>query len=100
MQTTTRKKSLPCVELLAGKCVKKEQKRCGILKSKVGAEGPRTDCVHSQSTLGETELSRWGSNTAALWSLNRETPATTTQEFGGGSLHHKAIASGGVEGIC
>jgi putative transposase len=63
-------------QLLAGKCVKKESKRCGILKSKVGAEGSEPIAV-MQSPLGETEVSRFGGNTLALWSLNRETPATT-----------------------
>lgn len=62
-------------QLLAGKCAKKESKRCGILKSKVGAEGSEP-IAFMQSTLGEIEVSRLGGNTPALWSLNRETPAT------------------------
>lgn len=69
-------------QLLDGKYAKKEKKRCGILRSKVGAEGSEpTAAMQStatlQLTLGETEVSRLGGNTPALWSLNRETPATT-----------------------
>ena len=67
-------------QLLAGKCAKKEKKRCGILKSKVGAEGSEPMAATSL-TLGETMVSRLGGNTLALWSLNRETPATTP-DFG------------------
>lgn len=63
-------------QLLAGKCVKKEKKRCGILKSKVGAEGSKP-MVETPLSFGETEVSRLSGNTPALWSLNRETPATT-----------------------
>lgn len=63
-------------QLLTGKCAKKESKRCKILKSKVGAEGSEPIAV-MQSPLGETEVSRLGGNALALWSLNRETPATT-----------------------
>ena len=69
-------------QLLDGKCAKKEKKRCGILRSKVGAEGSEpTAAMQStatvQLTLGETKVSRLGGNTPALWSLIRETPATT-----------------------
>lgn len=49
-------------QLLAGKCAKKEKKRCGILKSKVGAEGSEPIAV-MQSPLGETKVSRLGGNT-------------------------------------
>jgi putative transposase len=63
-------------QLLVGKCAKKEKKRCGILKSKVGAEGSEPMAATSL-TLGETMVSRSSGNTLALWSLNRETPATT-----------------------
>lgn len=60
-------------------CVQKEKKRCAITRIKVGAEGPRTGGDLSPSTPGETKVSRLGGNTPALWSLNQETPATTTQ---------------------
>lgn len=63
-------------QLLAGKCAKKEKKRCAILKSKVGAEGSEPMAVTPLS-LGEIKISRLGGNAVALWSLNRETPATT-----------------------
>lgn len=67
-------------QLLAGQCVQKEKKRCGITKSKkVGAEGSRTGCEESQSTPGKTVVSRGGGNTPALWSLTQETPATRPQ---------------------
>jgi len=72
-------------QLLAGQCVQKEKKRCAITRIKVGAKGPRTggDEVAlghlSLSTLGETKVSRLGGNTAVLWSLSQETPATTSQ---------------------
>ena len=67
-------------QLLDGKCAKKENKRCGILRRKVGAEGSKpTAAMQStatlQLTLGETEVSRLGGNTTALWSLTQETPA-------------------------
>ncbi|EQD36709.1 transposase, IS605 OrfB family, partial [mine drainage metagenome] len=64
-------------QLLDGKCVQKEKKRCGITKIKVGAEGSRTGCVNPQSTPDEIMVSRSGGNTPALWSLTLETPATT-----------------------
>jgi putative transposase len=63
-------------QLLSGKCVQKEKKRCKITRIKVGAEGSRTGCEESQSTSGETAVSRLGGNTPALWSLTQETPAT------------------------
>ena len=65
-------------QLLAGKCVKKEKKRCRITRIKVVAEGHEPIAV-AQSTLGETVVSRGGGNTPALWSLNQETPATRPQ---------------------
>ena len=86
-------------QLLSGKGVQKEKKRCKITRNspqgaspknivalrascferKVGAEGSRTDCEKSQSTLGETVVSRGGGNTSALWSLTQEEPPTTTR---------------------
>jgi putative transposase len=63
-------------QLLAGKCAKRESKRCGILKSKVGAEGSEPMAV-TPLPIGETKVIRLGGNTPAFWSLNRETPATT-----------------------
>ena len=84
-------------QLLSGKCVQKEKKRCRITRNKVGAEGSEpvaAACVvgalapynHGvpftgamQSTLGETKVSRLGGNTPALWSLTQETPATSPQ---------------------
>lgn len=61
--------------LLAGKCVQKEKKRCGITRKKVGAEGSEPG-VEICPTLGETAVSRRGGNAPALWSLTQETPAT------------------------
>lgn len=61
-------------QLLAGKCVKKEKKTCRITRTKVGAEGSKPGAA-MHPTLGETEVSRWGGNTPALWSLTQETPA-------------------------
>ncbi|NDU85137.1 MAG: DUF4160 domain-containing protein, partial [Ferrovum sp.] len=66
-------------QLLSGKGVQKEKKRCMITRIKVGAEGPRTGCEESQSTLGETVVSRGGGNTLALWSLTQEETHTTTR---------------------
>lgn len=63
-------------QLLAGKCVQKEKRRCRITKIKVGAEGPEPIAA-TQSTPGETEVSREGGNTPALWSLIQETLATS-----------------------
>ena len=63
-------------QLLAGKGVKKEKKRCGILRNKVGAVGSEPGAA-MHSTLGETEVSRLGGNTPALWSLTQETTART-----------------------
>ncbi|MEI8363116.1 MAG: transposase [Betaproteobacteria bacterium] len=63
-------------QLLAGKCIQKEKKRCRITRSKVGAEGSKL-VAEMQSTLSETEVSRMGGNTPTLWSLTLETPATT-----------------------
>ena len=62
-------------QLLARKCVKKEKKTCRITRQKVGAERSKPG-AQLHPTLGETEVSRWGGNTAALWSLTQETPAT------------------------
>jgi len=66
--------------LLSGEYVEKKRKRCGITKSKkVGAEGSKP-VAETQSTSGETVVSRLGGNTPALWSLTqRETPAITPQ---------------------
>ena len=61
-------------QLLAGKRVKKEKKTCRITRTKVGAEGSKPG-VAMHPTLGETEVSRLGGNTPALWSLTQETPA-------------------------
>ena len=63
-------------QLLAGKCIQKEKKRCRITRSKVGAEGSELVAA-TQSTLSETAVSRIGGNTPALWSLILETHATT-----------------------
>jgi len=63
-------------QLLAGKCIQKEKKRCRITHSKVGAEGSELVAA-TQSTLSETVVSRMGGNTPALWSLTLETPAAT-----------------------
>ncbi|MBZ0094569.1 MAG: transposase [Sulfuricella sp.] len=63
-------------QLLAGKCVQKEKKRCGITRIKVGAEGSEP-AAETQSPPGKTVVSRLGGNTPALWSLTQETPATT-----------------------
>jgi len=61
-------------QLLAGKGVKKEKKKCRITRNKVGAEGSKPGAAMCP-TLGETEVSRLGGNTPALWSLTQETPA-------------------------
>jgi putative transposase len=61
-------------QLLSGKGVKKEKKTCRITRQKVGAEGSKPEAARL-STLGETEVSRLGGNTPALWSLTQETPA-------------------------
>ena len=66
-------------QLLSGKCVQKGKKRGRITRNKVGAEGSRTDCEESQSTLGKTVVSRGGGNTLALWSLTQEETPTTTR---------------------
>ena len=60
--------------VLSGACVQKKSKKCGILKSKVG-EVISEPVASQPSTLGETEVSRLGGNTPALWSLTQETPA-------------------------
>jgi len=65
-------------QLLAGKCVQKESRRCRITSNKVGAEGSEL-AVATQSTLGETVVSRLGGNTPALWSLTQEETPTTTR---------------------
>ena len=61
-------------QLLAGKGVKKEKKTCRITRQKVGAEGSEPGAA-MRPALGETEVSRLGGNTLALWSLTQETPA-------------------------
>ena len=66
-------------QLLAGTYVQKEKKRCRITRIQVGAEGSEP-AVLTRPTLGETEVSRSGGNTPALWSLTQETPATTLQD--------------------
>lgn len=68
-------------QLLEGKCVQKETKRCGITKSrKVGAEGSEP-IAETQSSPGKIVVSRSGGNTSALWSLTQETPATSPQRL-------------------
>lgn len=62
-------------QLLSGKCVQKENKRCRITRIKVGAEDSEPVAA-TQSTPGETVVSRMGGNTPALWSLTQETHAT------------------------
>ncbi|AOU97716.1 transposase [Acidihalobacter yilgarnensis] len=62
-------------QLLSGKCVRKEKKRCAIKRNKVGAEGSEP-VAGTQSTPGKTVVSRMGGNTRVLWSLTQETPAT------------------------
>ena len=80
-------------QLLVGKCVQKERKRCRITRNKIGAEGSRTDCEESQSTLGETAVSRGGGNTSALWSLTQEEPPLQrVYMLSGGRLHFQFTA--------
>ncbi|WP_273121755.1 RNA-guided endonuclease InsQ/TnpB family protein [Ferrovum myxofaciens] len=70
--------------LKSGEYVEKKKKRCKITRStqcapargEVGAEGSRTDCEKSQSTLSETSVSHRSGNTSARWSLILETPTT------------------------
>ncbi|QKE41748.1 MAG: hypothetical protein HO274_10850 [Ferrovum myxofaciens] len=62
-------------QLLSGKCVQKEKKRCRITRNKVGAEGSEP-VAEMQSTLGEIVVSRGGGNTPALWSLTQEETPT------------------------
>jgi putative transposase len=52
-------------------------KKCGILKNKVG-EVISEPVASVPPTLGETEVSRLGGNIRAHWSLTQETPATAT----------------------
>jgi putative transposase len=61
-------------QLLEGKGVKKEKKTCRITRNKVGVEDSEPGAA-MRPTLGETEVSRLGGNTPALWSLTQETPA-------------------------
>jgi len=62
--------------LLTGQGIRQEKKTCRITRSKtIGVESPES--AETLPTLGETAVSRWGGNTSALWSLNRETPATS-----------------------
>lgn len=56
-------------QLLDGKCVQKEKKRCGITRKKVGAEGSEP-AAETRPTPGEIAVSRLGGNTQALWSEN------------------------------
>ena len=64
-------------QLLSGKCVQKEKKRCRITKNKVGQEVSEP-VAEMQPTPGETVVSRgFGIADSALWSLTQETPATT-----------------------
>ncbi len=64
-------------QLLAGKCIQKEKKRCRITKNKVGQEVSEP-VAEMQPTSGEIEVSRGvGIANPALWSLTQETPATT-----------------------
>jgi putative transposase len=60
--------------VFSGACIPKKSKNCGILKNKVG-EVISEPVASLPSTLGETEVSRLGGNTPALWSLTQETPA-------------------------
>ena len=63
--------------LLSGQGGRKEKKKCRITKSKkIGAESSESAAL-LPPTLGETTVSRLGGNTPTLWSLNRETPATS-----------------------
>ena len=62
------------LRLLSGELVKKKIKRCGIGRKKVGAESSEPGAA-MHPTLGETEVSRLGGNTQALWSRTQETPA-------------------------
>ena len=63
--------------LLCGQGGRKEKKKkCRITKRKtIGVESAESAAA-MPPTLGETTVSRLGGNTPALWSLNRETPAT------------------------
>lgn len=65
-------------QLLSGKCVQKEKKRCRITRIKVGAEGSEP-VVETRPTLGETLVSRGRGNTPTLWSLTQEETPTTTR---------------------
>lgn len=67
-------------QLLAGKCVQREEKRCRITRIRAGAEGSEP-AAETQSTPGKTVVSRLGGNTPALWSLTQETAATSPQEL-------------------
>ena len=81
--------------LLSGQNTRKEKKTCRITNpqrrgerslldrpaaqlfhqsKKIGVESPES--AEALPTLAETAVSRLGGNTPALWSLNRETPAT------------------------
>lgn len=62
--------------LLSGQGGRKEKKKCRMTKSKtIGVVSPES-VAFMPPTLGETTVSRWGGDTPALWSLNRETPAS------------------------
>jgi len=65
--------------LLSGAWKKKVSKKCAVTRTKVGVECPEPVEI-ILPTLVETVVSRSGGNTLSLWSLNRETPATTSKE--------------------
>ncbi len=70
-------------QLLSGKCVQKETKRCRITRitdhTHQGRGGRlQTDCEESQSTPVEIKVSRDGGNIAALRSLTLEETPTTS----------------------
>ncbi len=65
-------------QLLDGKCVQKESKRCKITRNKVGAEGSEP-AAETRPTPDEIAVSRKGGNANALWSLTQETHATRPQ---------------------
>lgn len=63
-------------QLLVGKVVQKEKKRCRITRTKVGTVCAELVAV-AQSTPSETKVSRGSGNTTAFWSLTSETSATS-----------------------
>lgn len=62
-------------QLLAGKCVSKEPKRCGITRKQVGAEGSKPVASRAQPTPGETMVRHRGRYAQALRSQTQEIPA-------------------------